>query len=372
MIFLIRIFKIFSNSRVIIIGLLFLSAPANADVVFQADFNGASGGTGGANDMVTVGGTGTIQADSTNTTCVFTNAKPFTPDGGNYLEVIKVNVGGSSAPVLFAFASDANTWPAWQGVDILGTNGNYDIALYGGYDVFFRVDSSNSTNDMSSIRAISNDGANGLSLVLNGQTGGYMILQIANAGFYPGVTPKAITNFKSSGGSVAYDPNYDTVNMYFNSAAPLTNGLPYHMAFSLNTDTNGLITIGIYLKQGVGAIDSKLDEIGWASFNILSSNLLSMSSVPTDICFTNQPWNFAAEWAADGPFVTDYAQTRIYNSVPVSFPALPPLSPPTTNPVPIILKLSDGVMAGRAFSINGAGLAAAGVTVALALDITGQ
>jgi Pectate lyase superfamily protein len=54
---------------------------------------------------------------------------------------------------------------------------------------------------------------------------------------------------------------------------------------------------------------------------------------------------------------------------PEDFSAAPPKN---ASVPPIILKLSDGVMAGRSFSINGAGLAAAGVTVALALDITGQ
>ena len=40
------------------------------------------------------------------------------------------------------------------------------------------------------------------------------------------------------------------------------------------------------------------------------------------MAFTNQLWNFAAEWAADGPFVTDYAQTRIYNLPPSTFTGL--------------------------------------------------
>jgi len=348
------------------------SITAYADVIFLADFKGAGGGTGGSNDMVALGGTGKIQADGINTICLVTNANPFTPGGGNYLNVRKLASGGPSAPVLFSFASAANAWPAWQGVDIVDGNGNHDIALHGAYDVFFRVDGSGSTNDMSSIRPISGDGANGLSLILNGQVGGYLILQIANAGFKLGVSPAAIVNFTSSGGSIAYDPNYDTINMYFNSAAPLTNGLPYHLAFSLDTNPNGLTTAGIYLKQGTGSIDSQNDRVGWASFSILSSNLVSVSSVPTRICFTNQPWNFAAEWASDGPFVADYAQTRIYNSVPSNFTALAASSLPVTNPVPFLLKVSDGIAPGRSFSINGEGIYPTATNVAMALDTSGN
>jgi hypothetical protein len=310
-----------------IAGLLLTAAGANAGVIFQADFNGPGAGTGGADNMVTLGGTGIVQADGTNTICSFTDANPFVPGGGNYLEVNHLGGGGPFAPVLFTFDSAANTWPAWQGTNITDTNGNADITLNGAYDVFFRVDSSSSTNDMSAIRTIQqyvwSDGGNGLSVVLNGQTGGYMILQIQNAAFNLGVTPQAITNFTSSSGSIAYDPNYDAINMYFNSSTPLTNGLPYHLAFTMNTDTNsGLVTVGIYLKQGTGAIDSKLDQVGWASFNLLATNLTDWAGNLTDICFTNQPWNFAADWAADGAFVADYAQTRIFNSAPGSFTAL--------------------------------------------------
>src|ERR1017187_4757499 len=38
-------------------GLLLVSATANAGVIFQADFNGPGGGTGGTNNLVTLGGT---------------------------------------------------------------------------------------------------------------------------------------------------------------------------------------------------------------------------------------------------------------------------------------------------------------------------
>jgi hypothetical protein len=64
-----------------------------------------------------------------------------------------------------------------------------------------------------------------------------------------------------------------------------------------------------------------------ASFNILSSNLLNWSGVSTANAFTNQAWNFGVGWAADGPFVIDYASPRLYDRVPEAFTALPsPLS----------------------------------------------
>jgi hypothetical protein len=108
----------------------------------------------------------------------------------------------------------------------------------------------------------------------------------------------------------------------------LTNGVVYHVAFSLNTDTNGLTKAAVYLKQGTGAIDPVKDIQGWATFNLIASNLLNINSslgnlLPTEQCFTNQPWNTGTGWAAGGLFVADYASLRSYNSVPATFTALP-------------------------------------------------
>jgi hypothetical protein len=103
----------------------------------------------------------------------------------------------------------------------------------------------------------------------------------------------------------------------------LTNGLVYHCAFSLDTDSNGLTTATVYLAQGTGALGPS-DIQGWATFNILSSNLLNWSGVPTNQCFTNQPWNFGVGWANNSHvFVADYASPRSYKSAPASFTALP-------------------------------------------------
>ena len=102
-------------------GLLLASAAADAGVIFQADFNGPGGGTGGSNDMVTVGGTGAIVADGVNVNAFITNTNPFTPGGGNYLETQRLTAsgGGQYSPVLFTFASNSNSWAAWQGADVL-------------------------------------------------------------------------------------------------------------------------------------------------------------------------------------------------------------------------------------------------------------
>jgi len=309
-------------------SLLLASPNGNAGVIFQADFNGSGEGTGGASDMVTLGGTGKIVADGTNLVSFITNTNPFTPGSGNYLEVqrLTANGGGMYSPALFTFASDSNSWVAWQGDDVLDANQNYDISLHGAFDVFFRVNSSNSTNDTSSFRTLEqyswSDGGNGLALVLSGQTGGWLILQIANAGFQNQTTP-AIANFTGSSGAASYDAQYDTINMYANSQSPLTNGQVYHLAFSLDTDSNALTTAKLYLCPGTGALDPVLNLVQSATFNLLSSNLLNWASLPTRTAFTNQPFNFGVGWAADGPFVTDYASPRLYNRAPPTFTALP-------------------------------------------------
>src|ERR1022692_1220786 len=331
------------------------SAPPQTNVIFQADFKGAGGGTGGANDMVTVGGTGAIIADGVNVKSFVTNANPFTPGGGNYLEVQKItdSGGGLYSPVLFTFASDSNSWDGWQGSNVLdATFGSGEcIALHGAQDVFFRV---NTNSDSASVGGVNNlfcirtieqyswsDGGNGLKLVLNGQNNGSMIFQIQNAGNNDGLGPDAIVNVTTSGGNISANPLYDIINMNFtDNGNLLTNGLAYHVAFSLNTDTNGLTKAAVYLKQGTGAIDPVQDMQGWATFNIIATNLLNINSssgnvLPTQQCFTNQPWNFGVGWANDGKqFVCDYASPRSYNSVPASFTALPGSASETLSSAP--------------------------------------
>jgi len=271
-------------------GLLLASATANASVIFQADFNGTNGGTGGPNDLVTLGGTGAIVADGVNVVAFVTNANPFAPGAGNYLETQKLTTsgGGEYSPVLFTFASNSNSWAAWQGDDILDSSANYDINLHGASDVFFRVVSNpdgSGTNDMFCIRTFDqfswSDGGYGMQMVLNGEDSGNMTFQFANAGFN-GTTAPAITNFNSSGGNISYSAAYDTILMqFFCDGNELTNGLVYHCAFSLDTDSNGLTTATVYLAQGTGALGPS-DIQGWATFNILSSNLLNWSGVPTN------------------------------------------------------------------------------------------
>jgi hypothetical protein len=334
-------------------GLLFASAIAHADIIFQADFNGTNGGTGGTNDMVTVGGTGAIIADGTNVSSFVTSTNPFAPGAGNYLEVQKLTTsgGGLYSPVLFTFASDSNSWDGWQGPNVLDTtNGSGEcIGLHAAQDVFFRVntnyDSPNvgGVNNLFCIRTIEqyswSDGGNGLKLVLNGQNNGSMVFQIQNAGNNGGIVPDALVNVTTSGGNIDPEPLYDVINMNFTDHGNLfTNGYVYHVAFSLNTDTNGLTTVSVYVKQGTGAIDTVADLQGWASFNIVATNIVDYNGNLTQICFTNQPWNFGVGWANDGqPFVCDYAAVRSYNSVPSTFAALPGTGPILLPPV-----VSDG------------------------------
>ncbi|SPE62746.1 exported hypothetical protein [Verrucomicrobia bacterium] len=339
-------------------ALMLASAVASASVIFQADFKGPGGGTGGSNDLVTLGGTGAIMADGVNLAASITNAYPFAPGAGNYLEVQRLTTsgGGQYSPVLFTFASNSNSWDAWQGPNITDpVTGAPDIVVHGALDFFFRVNTNAGTgiNDMFSIRTLDqfswSDGGDGMSLRFNGQRGGSMILQIQNAGWTatpPDNAQNAIVNVTTSGGNVAYYQQYDDIdmNMLLPNGAVMTNGIVYHAAVSFSTDTNGLITAAVYLVEGTGAIDPVNDVTGWATFNLVATNILDWSEASTPTLWTNQPWNFGVGWAADGgPFIADYGAVRIYNSAPASFTALPaPLKffPPVLSQGQIILSWS--------------------------------
>ncbi|HAU36166.1 MAG TPA: hypothetical protein DCX07_00430, partial [Phycisphaerales bacterium] len=62
-------------------------SPAGAALVFQADFNGSGSGTGGAGDIVTSGGTGSL------TDASVIGTSPLSSASGNYLNVVDSGAG---------------------------------------------------------------------------------------------------------------------------------------------------------------------------------------------------------------------------------------------------------------------------------------
>ena len=105
-------------------------APA-AELVFQADFNGEGGLTGGPRDIVTVGGTATLHDRD------FADAQVVTGDdigdgGGGFLRVVR-SPGTSSGVAAVRFTAGSGNW-----ADSWYTNDGSNDQLHGALDFFYR------------------------------------------------------------------------------------------------------------------------------------------------------------------------------------------------------------------------------------------
>ena len=306
-----------------IIGLLLASATANAGIIFQADFNGPGGGTGGSSDLVTLGGTGAITADGVNMIADVTNSAPFSAGSSNYLNEQYVS-GGVPAPVTFTFASDTNSLLAWQGSNVFDVADNIQATvLHAAFDTFLRVNSgSGPARDLSGVRPLDTvswggGGSDGLRIILNCDDGGSLIFKLLVRNYVSG-NPPAVLNLTANPGSgyVQYGNNY--VQLAIDNWG--TTGQVYHVGFTLDTDTNGLTTMLLFGKNGTGAIGVPADALVSASFNLDSASVGN--------AFVNVPWIFGGGYNSDGEFNMDYDTVRLYDSAPDTFAALPGVTAP--------------------------------------------
>jgi len=297
--------------------------PAPSPLMFEADFDGVGGGTGGATNLITFGGKGVLIANG-NIAARITNTNPFTAGGDNYLNVRRLTAsgGGVYIPATFTFASNTNSWTAWQGTNIPNPNpsgnGTYSnfTALHAAFDCFFRINSAvGGTNDDESFRPVdgitwSGGGADGLQLNLNGLANGSLVFSIAAV--HTNMNPPAIVNL-AQGPGVASDMKFgDWVSL---SGGNIVQGQTYHVGFTLNTDANGLTTAALFVAPGTEPINTAINQaVSYATFNLDAASV--------GIAFTNQAWNFGVGWGDNGIFNIDYSTTRLYDGVPGVFAGL--------------------------------------------------
>jgi len=322
-------------------------------VIFQADFNGSGSGTGGSSNLVTFGGTGVLFANA-DVVGKVTNANPFSA-GGNYLNVQRlgtINGGHLYIPATFTFASGNNSWLAWADTNMSVANPNIMAArLHAGHDVFFRINNvaSGSATDANCFRPVdqitsSGGGSDGLQIFLNGVANGQLRFEFKLPYSYPDAgSPQGFYNLTALNGTVTPNGTKD-FSLYGGS---VTTGQVYHAGFTINTASNGLTTAKLFLKSGVGVIDTAVDQVAAASFYINAGAMTN--AVGQTNAFKNVPWNFGVGWGASTPFDMDYDTVRLWNGDPGQFPGIAPVvapSPPVFSAVNLVggnqLVLSGG------------------------------
>ena len=281
-----------------------IAVPAHMDAqIFVADFNGTGGGTGGVNDLVTSGGTGSAFQYTTATTTV-----PSSPTLGQgaFLHV-DANGDGITTPsagllggVTLAPSSNANSWQA------LNTVSGGNVSLHGAFDFFLRQDTIVSGLDI---------------FDLGSHTGGGIRLIVQQ-------NPSALRFRLYSGGTgtegFLTGGSYTTPNVNAIMDANLTPaaGTIYHLGFTMNTDSGtGVSTMNIYGRTDTQAIDTATtdDRLGTFSFKINGANVTA--GLPAG-AFNLELGRSAGTGAAAGR-QTSLDAFRLYDSVPAEFAAIP-------------------------------------------------
>lgn len=307
-------------STLLIVAMSSFATNGFAAVVFQTDFNGVDGGTGGPTDFITIGGTGGPQ-DSVGIgqTVTVATTSPLAAGSGGYLHVA---VNNSSAAAGTKYFSDAPTDAVANSLNALyqGTisNGANTFAnLSGGYDVFVRLNSFSGTNPGEWFQGITAfPGANELGFVLTGEGGGELKVALLTAG-----GEGRLSNFTQTGGlgSGGFNGDNSEVNLHSTGTSLLnTPGQTVHFGFTYNTDTNGLVTLKLFGTTGTGAIDTSSPDflLVAATFNVSAAGF---SPAPV-----NTFWNPATGGYIGNPTTldADFDRISLYNSDPGTFAAL--------------------------------------------------
>ena len=197
--------------------------------ILDVGFNGTDGGTGGATDIMTTGGTATLVQGSGSNTITVGNSNPM--GGGNYATLNFVT--GSTAPsTRITPSSTENSWAA------MTTKPGSQWLLNGGFDFFVRR-----TSSSGSIRI--------MDLGTAGTNSWEVILQLSGSGLRMKIDAPGATDFDQTIGSMGLNTLY-------------------HLGVTMASDPGtGVATIKFFRKTGTGAIDTAAatDLVGTYTFN---------------------------------------------------------------------------------------------------------
>lgn len=276
--------------------------PSIAMPVFSADFNGTGSGTGGATDVVSIGGTGAVGASAGST---YTIKSSPAMGQANYLNVATAAAGNTTQQSIATFTpTTAGSWKSLTGTTTL--SGVAYTTLNGAFDIFVRRNAS-ASGDQSWFRPVDVDGRSGnagLRIILTG-VGNSLQFQLSSNS----TSPYAF----STGGTW----NASTVVM--TPGYTLATGTAYHIAVTLNTDPlTGLVTAKLFAVSGGAAIDTT------SGTNLLAStSFYANASVIGSNALSGGAWTMLsrslANWVATN---VDYDAIRIYNADPKYLPAL--------------------------------------------------
>lgn len=280
-------------------AMMFITGPltAKAGVVFQADFNGPDGTTGGATSMVTLGGTATLLG-STNMSASITNASPLFAGERGHLQTVRSGTGGAiSCATIYPFSA-ANSPDSWLVLQSGTTTFNQ---INGALDFYFRDSNGSSgwTGSGVDFRPMDlNGGSGGLRIIINAPTTNRLQVELVS---------------KNSSGTTVQDLRA------FNSAVTVAANALNHLVVTASTNpTTGIVTLKLYLASGNTSIDTTLGT------NLIASATSTAAITNTGANAVNHAFNATngfsfGQISTVGSTVlktTDFSSFRVYDTIP--------------------------------------------------------
>ncbi len=303
------------KSFVVAGALLGCVAAANAGVVFQADFNGSGNGTGGAGDIVTSGGTGSLATGNANFAASIQGTTPVT--GGNYLNTLWPSTGsggGSGTYVTYTPTNAASSFASFVGTPVSSGGRSY-LNMNGGYDVFTRLNVADTTVPRSAewLGAITVMDNSGVVFTFNGLGWGAARLQINTT------ATNGFTDYTKLSGPNGSATGSVTNVAYMDGIGDFYNGVgSYHLGFTFSTDqTTGLITAKVFGRKDMEAIDTTATtDLQYSASFHLDTATVGTGPISSGVWHQSGWANIAGESA-------DYDTVRLYAGTPASFDAVP-------------------------------------------------
>jgi len=283
------------------IQLLANTSNATFQPIFQADFNGAGGGTGGPGDVVSIGGAGTLGASAGSTYSI--TGMPIMGQG-NFLNMVTAAAPNTSQKTVATFSPAPGA--SWNTLTSSLKPGAVSYTAFNGaFDVFVRPNSS-ANGDQLWFRPVDIDvrsGNTGLRMILNG-VGNSLVFQL-------------VSNSTSAFGADGSTWNASTELM--TPAFTFTPGAVNHVAVTFQTNpATGQVTVKLFAVGSGAAIDttSSTNLCGtltfYANSSIIGPNVLGSGS-----------WTMLSRslvnWVTTN---VDYDKVRIYNADPLLLPSI--------------------------------------------------
>lgn len=296
-------------------GLLIVSAPTHAALIFEAGFDSAN--------IVKTGGSGALNKTSSIYTTIKTD--DTNPLGqGSYLHVEKSGAnssGGYYKAATFTPTSSSNSWGAMSSIP-----GNY-LHLNGGADLFFRVNSLTETYANWFRPIDTTDGS--------APTNGALRIYLA-------ADDTSTFKLTIGGGtnSIIKSDNTTASSITLNAALAITTGTgasTNHIGFIFSTSNDGWITASIFGNTDGGAIDTSKAPLATATFKINASVVTTGLS---DGAFSLHAGSNSGNKTSN----IDYDLFRLYDSAPSSFSAIAIPEPASTAVLLGILTMGIGAL----------------------------